>query len=490
MAKEKLEPALDALRSDFADASKISIVAQIEEASRQKIAFSEMVIALRKEGNIEQATVMVAAGSGRATMDQIRALVGQLRESERAELRALLQADSSKGWWAQPFSLIVQALLLLLLAGAYAAYLANVRRLERTSLLAQESSARQVALFEASTDAMIVVDETGNIENSNPAARRLFNLTAEEMIGEAAPTLFKGQVGLEPLREQDDDTILQGGEFVQHLIGICQDGASFDAEVSSSTVRINERRLTLLVVRDSTERNRVESMKSQFVSTVSHELRTPLTSIRGALSLLDHAIGDKMEAKPRQLLSIAKSNSERLSKLIDDILDVEKLGAGNLRFHYEHVDLRKVVSLAEESNRTYAADRGVRLKALLPDKPLPVEVDLGRILQALTNLISNAAKFSPTDGLVSIVAESQDGIARVSVEDNGPGIPVEFRPQLFERFSQARGSQQSSNAGTGLGLAITKSIVEQHEGKLCYETLMGKGSRFWIELPIVSEREQ
>lgn len=483
-AKYRLDPALRALQASFADAGYTFVVSEIQKASREKAAFAEHVIALRRGGNASRAVALVGQGSGQLTMNRIRELVAQLRESEREELSGLLQASSSRAWWGQPLSLGFQGLLLVLLAAAYFAHLANVRRLERTSMLAEESSVRQTAIFDAASDAMIVVSERGATETFNPAARGMFGFNDSEMVGKATTALFKGELHLPCVGSASAGAQTEGA--IQRLKGICADGSDFDAEVSCSTVDLGNRVMTLLLVRDGTERARMEHMKSQFVSTVSHELRTPLTSIRGALVLLNHIIGTSLDPQPRQLLNMAKSNSERLSKLIDDILDVEKLSNTDLQFHFETIDLRNVVTRAEESNRTFASDRGVRLSVTLPNVPLNVDGDESRLLQALTNLLSNAAKFSPKDGLVSIHAEVHDGAARVSVADRGPGIPVEFRPQLFDRFTQARGSQQSSSAGTGLGLAISKSIVERHRGRIGYESFLGEGTLFWIELPLAA----
>jgi signal transduction histidine kinase len=245
---------------------------------------------------------------------------------------------------------------------------------------------------------------------------------------------------------------------------------------------------TLLIVRDATARNRVERMKNEFVSTVSHELRTPLTSIRGALTLLDHSIGKTLEPKPLQLLTMAKSNSERLSLLIDDILSIEKIGSGSMDFQMADIDLAKVAMDAVEQNRAYAADLGIELILTAPDA-LPVTGDASRLLQALTNLISNAAKFSRKGGVVSVIAEPLDSKARISVADQGDGIPVEFRPRLFDRFSQAQG-QRTSRSGTGLGLAITKAIVDRHGGTIDYETAIGAGTVFRIELPLAEKDEE
>lgn len=485
-ARARLPDELRQLRSDLAEPANQPKLRELERASSQKIAFSEHVVELGRQGRADEATELIATGRGREIMDRIRDLIDQLRRSERAELAMLLEARSSTRRWGQPFSLGVQLLLLLLLAGAYLLYLVNVRRLERTSRATQDLSARQQAVFDAATDAMLVVDDKGRIETANPSAQRLFARQAGDLVGRRLSAIFEGGDlfigGLTDRRrtQRPEPTI-------QQVKGICADGSVFDAEVSSSVVQLAGGSVTLLLVRDSTERNRMERMKTEFVSTVSHELRTPLTSIRGALSILEHSIGETLDDKPRQLLGIAKSNSERLSHLIDDILDVEKLGSEALQFTLAPLDLRDVVARAADGNRTFAADREVRLVVSGPDEPLIVLGDESRLLQAITNLLSNAAKFSRKAGTVRLVAEREDGFARVTVADSGHGIPAEFRPRLFERFSQAPGSQQTGRSGTGLGLSITKSIVERHNGTIDYRTETGKGTSFWIELPLAPQ---
>lgn len=485
-AKASLGSALRQLINDFSNSPNQRATELIRQASRQKVAFSEQAIALRQEGGADEATALVATGKGRKSMDRIRDLVEQLRASEQEELRGLLQARSSASWWGQPLSIGVQAILLLLLSGAYFAHLTNVRRLELSNVAAQDLSARQTAIFDAASDAMLVADQAGRIETANPAALRLFGRELHQIVGEQAHVMFQdGEIilgGLNQCRSRK-----RPAAAVQHLQGMSLDGTSFDAEVSTSIVQLVDRVLTMIVVRDGTERNRVERMKTQFVSTVSHELRTPLTSIRGAIALLEHSIGASLDEKPRTLLAMAKSNSERLSMLIDDILDFEKLGSSELEFDKSPIDLRDVIARAEEGNNTFAADRGVRLNVILPEQPIMVIGDGSRLLQALTNLISNAAKFSPRYGVVTIIGESDFPMARMSVVDQGPGIPSELQDRLFDRFTQARHQKQGSRAGTGLGLAITKAIVGRHNGTIDFETSAGEGTRFWIELPLVEK---
>lgn len=246
---------------------------------------------------------------------------------------------------------------------------------------------------------------------------------------------------------------------------------------------------SILTIEDVTEQRAMAHAKDQFISTVSHELRTPLTSIVGSLALLDRTLSSPLDAKSTQLLTIAKQNASRLSALIDDILHVEKLGSGDVEFLMLRIDIADVVRAAVEQNRPYASTLGVDLELGAVDAPLTVRGDQDRLLQALTNLISNAAKFSPAGGVVSLSAKSRDGQARVSVVDRGSGIPVEFRPRLFERFTQAGPSNQRGRSGTGLGLAITKSIVERHNGKIDFSSELGVGTEFWFDLPLEDNQQ-
>jgi signal transduction histidine kinase len=229
-------------------------------------------------------------------------------------------------------------------------------------------------------------------------------------------------------------------------------------------------------------------MKDEFVSTVSHELRTPLTSIRGALAILSKFQSSQLDARGQQMLDMAGKNAERLTTLINDILDVEKAGLGTLFMNAEPVDLRDVLRDATDQTASFAAAHEIELKLDLIDAPLSVTGDAGRLHQAVVNLISNACKYSPRDGLVRICGRIENADALILVEDAGPGIPIEFRPHIFGRFAQAGADHQQGRAGSGLGLAITKAIIEQHGGTIGFDTELGSGSCFWIRLALRKEQ--
>lgn len=249
---------------------------------------------------------------------------------------------------------------------------------------------------------------------------------------------------------------------------------------------------SILTIQDITEQRRVARMKDEFVSTVSHELRTPLTSIAGALAILGRKSQGALDPASAKMLEMATRNADRLSALINDILDIEKLGSGTLAMRRDRLDLAQVLRDAIDHNQPYADRHQVQLRFDPAEPPhLPVLGDAGRLLQAFTNLISNACKFSPAGSVVCLEAARQLGDAMIRVVDQGSGIPDDFRPHMFRRFAQADPSNKNSKAvGTGLGLAITKAIVERHEGEIGFTSEVGQGTCFWIRLPLLSEAAQ
>ncbi|RZJ24126.1 MAG: PAS domain S-box protein, partial [Haliea sp.] len=233
---------------------------------------------------------------------------------------------------------------------------------------------------------------------------------------------------------------------------------------------------------DVTEFKRIDRMKSEFVSTVSHELRTPLTSIRGSLGLISGGVAGVLPEAARKLVAIASSNCERLIRLINDILDIEKIESGKMRLDVQPLDLGPLLSQVLAANEHYGAGQaGFRLT--LPEGPLLVKADSDRLVQVLTNLLSNAMKFSPADVPVEVSLTRAGPRARVEVRDHGPGIPEEFRQRIFQKFSQADASDTRAKGGTGLGLNISRAIIERLGGNIGFVTEAGQGTTFFFELP-------
>lgn len=234
---------------------------------------------------------------------------------------------------------------------------------------------------------------------------------------------------------------------------------------------------------DLTEQKRVEQMKSQFVSTVSHELRTPLTSISGALTIVNSGSLGVIPEPMRKMLEIAESNSLRLNHLINDLLDMEKLAAGKMKFEMRSYRLKELIHEALSANRAFADSRDIRLQfADVAD--VWVRVDNMRLHQVLNNYLSNAIKFSPEGADVMVEVLIDHPQVTVSVRDQGEGIPKEFQRQVFGKFAQADGSDKRKQPGTGLGLAISRELIEQMNGEVGFVSEPPNGATFWFSLPI------
>lgn len=241
-------------------------------------------------------------------------------------------------------------------------------------------------------------------------------------------------------------------------------------------------------ITDISDRKAIEQLKSEFVSTVSHELRTPLTSIKGALSIVKSGSISGDPERLQSLMEIAFSNVSRLELLINDILDIEKIEAGKIKLNLQPIDIMNFVDQAIEVNKGFGDEFGVRFIHINSDQPALVKADQARLMQVLTNLMSNAAKFSPRGSDVILEVSRCDQTVRVAVKDNGPGVPEEFQANLFDKFSQADGSDSRKIGGTGLGLSIAKALVEQHGGTIGFETEVGVGSTFFFDLPGMARR--
>ena len=349
------------------------------------------------------------------------------------------------------------------------------------------------AVIDNVVDGIITIGERGAIESFNPAARRIFGYSDEEVLGQNIKMLMP-----EPYHSEHDgylDHHITTGEkkiigIGREVVGRRKDGSTFPMELAVSEVTINDKRYFVGITRDITERKRVEQMQKEFVSTVSHELRTPLTSIQGSLGLILGGVVGELPEKVKALLTIANNNSERLIHLINEILDMEKVSAGKMQFDYVVTKLIPVIALGVESNKGYGDQLKVHFALDTgPDDGLMVRIDEKRIAQVMSNLLSNAAKYSPPDATVDISIKPSEKSVRISVHDHGKGIPEEFKPKIFGKFSQADSSDTRQKAGTGLGLHITKAIVEQHGGTIGFESGEAAGTTFYVDLPLWSEKQ-
>ncbi len=242
------------------------------------------------------------------------------------------------------------------------------------------------------------------------------------------------------------------------------------------------------IIQDITERRRVEQMKNQFVSMVSHELRTPLTAISGALGLISGGALGPLPDTMQPMLQIASDNSEKLTQLINDLLDIDKLVAGKMQFELQHCAVRELLAQSVRHNQPYA-DKFLTRIVLEPGPDAVLLLDPMRFHQIMANLLSNAAKFSPPGSVVLVRTRWAGPKLRVSVQDQGPGIPENFHARIFEKFSQADGADARQRGGTGLGLAIVKELTNRLGGDISFDSLPGKGSCFYLDFALPSDLE-
>lgn len=353
---------------------------------------------------------------------------------------------------------------------------------------------RLSAIIDNVVDAIITIDSVGTIESFNRAATTIFGYSEAEVIGKNVKMLMP-----DPYQSEHDGYLsnhIKTGEkkiigIGREVIGRRKNNKTFPMELAVSEISLDKAKHFVGIVRDITERKRIEQMQKEFVSTVSHELRTPLTSISGSLGLVLGGVTGELPEKAKELLKIANNNSERLIHLINDILDIEKMSAGKMQFDFTVVDIIPLIKQAIDSNRGYGEKLNVEFSFnSTVSEPLLVRVDEKRIEQVMSNLLSNAAKYSPTGDQVVITLTALEKEVRISVHDQGKGIPEEFRAKIFDKFSQADSSDTRQKGGTGLGLNITKAIVEQHQGQIDFNCEDGQGTTFNVLLPLFKDAQQ
>jgi PAS domain S-box-containing protein len=329
-----------------------------------------------------------------------------------------------------------------------------------------------------------VVNQRGEIALLNLQAEKDFGYHRDELLGRKLKQIIPEGIAVRlvagGLRSAVDTLALKAGTEVE-LNGRRKDGGEFPIEVMLSPLVSSEE---LLVIRDISVRRHTERLKDEFVATVSHELRTPLTSISGSLGLLVGQWASKLPESAARLLAIAHTNSQRLVRLINDILDIEKLESGRVVFNLSRVAVRTLVEHAIEDNRGFAESYGVHVRLDVASVDADVNADPDRLAQVIANLLSNAIKFSPADGEVLVAVEKNGSSLRVAVRDYGTGVPDDFKPHIFEKFAQADATNTRQKGGTGLGLCIVRQIVERMGGRVDFNDAPGGGAIFYVELPV------
>ena len=356
-------------------------------------------------------------------------------------------------------------------------------------------------ILESVDDGIYGIDLEGRLTFINEAGARALGYTPQQLTGEDVHNIIHHSHADGTPYSKSTNPILQALRRCESIrmrdeVFWRQDGAAIPVEYSANPL-LDDGHISGMVVafQDVSERKRLEKMKDEFISTVSHELRTPLTSLRASLGLISSGTLDKRPEKQRQMIDIAIGNSDRLIRLVNDILDFDSVERGRLPLHRQPVEAIDLLRRAADVAQRAAAEARISFHI---EAPLaPVFADEDRILQVLNELVTNAIKFSPQGKTIRLAAQpapaaeptgnlSGPGEVCFIVEDQGRGIPPEKLGHIFERFQQGDSSDSRALGGTGLGLALCRSIVEQHGGRIWAESVVGKGSRFLFTLPAAS----
>lgn len=365
-----------------------------------------------------------------------------------------------------------------------------MQRMQDSAIILAEKENKLRAVVDHAIDGLITIDGEGLIESFNPACERIFGYKAEEVIGQNIKSLMP-----EPYHSAHDgylrNYLTTGhakiiGTTGREVSAKRKDGSVFPMDLAVSEFTIKGGRHFSGIVRDITERKEVERMKSSFISIVSHELRTPLTSIRGSIGLIRAGVAGALNPQLRDMLEIAHKNCERLILLINDILDIDKIESGEMRFDLKDESINPLVEQAIEANRAYGDKFDVQFVLTPLQQDAYVYVDADRFMQVLSNLLSNAAKFSHPGTQVEIGITREDGKIRITVRDYGIGICEKFHSRIFQKFAQADATSTRQKDGTGLGLHITQQLVHKMHGEVGFTSQEGKGSLFWLTLPDVT----
>jgi PAS domain S-box-containing protein len=481
-------------------------LADLEATILQRLQAMELAVRTRQQAGLEAASALV----GNAANSALRTRIDQIAERIRAEEVAAItasRAESEAGGRLAKWLLLAGGLASIGALG-YAIYLVNiyaerrrgaerrlaesVAQLEKLSAALRMSEAQLRQVLDAVPVLFGYIDTQQRIGFHNRAYEQALGRRSEEILGRTLREVLGGKL-YESVRHHVERA-LQGHVVTYERLHRHADGTLHDYEMKYFP-RFGEGDEADRVVgvyamgSDITEFKRVDRMKSDFVATVSHELRTPLTSIRGSLGLIAGGVAGPLPDKAKQLVDIARDSCERLVRLVNDILDIEKLEAGQMPLDIKPVALQPLLAKAVADNTGFATQHEVKLVLDAPPGTLVASVDADRFMQVVTNLLSNAVRFSPRGGEVRLRLLKAGDLARVEVNDCGPGIPKEFHSRIFGKFTQADSSSTRQKSGSGLGLSISRALVERMGGEIGFAS-GGEGTTFFVDLPVAQESLQ
>jgi PAS domain S-box-containing protein len=337
-------------------------------------------------------------------------------------------------------------------------------------------------VLETMGECLVVTGPDGIITRVNSAVCRLSGVDEDDLLGQNCRDLFRAPQGHVSLLDAlapdgsayglETELLARGGEAVPVMVSV---GAMTPSTGSGSSY--------VVVAADISERLRQEQQKDEFVTMVHHEVRAPLTAVRGAIGLLEGGVAGDLDERGRELVRIALRNSERMERLVNDILASRKLDSGRMEFHLEEVELMSLVEQAIDGTTVYANNYGVGFELQEGVPGARVRVDPDRMIQVLTNVLSNAVRFSAEGDAITVRADRNGSMLRVAVSDKGPGIAEEFRDRVFEAFARGEHEAWRHRSGTGLGMSISKGIIEELGGAITFETEIEAGTTFFVDIP-------
>ncbi len=462
-------------------------VEELRKFSAIKLYELHRTIVSRRDSGFEAARTIVSDNSGRQAMDQMRRLIGKMEDKQEQLLEQRLNDLDREFETSRIYSLVLIGLgtsilfgMLLLIGKLVSAREMELAILRETQRILADREIRLSSILDTAAEGIISTNGAGIIESVNSAAYKIFKYQAgvleRKNISELLPQFSQLIDGSEAITLNDKGVTVE-------TTGLNSDGTELPVELAYNSTEVNGKKIITSIIRDITERKVIERRVSEFYSTVSHELRTPLTSIRGSLSLMDGGRAGELSPRAQQLVKVARSESERLIRLINDILDIKKIESGKLELRIEPIEVKELVNESIAGIYGFAEQANVRITPQVDALGI-LNCDKDRVEQVLANLISNAIKFSPPKGEIVVrVSQNPNGNWRFSVTDHGQGIAEEELHKLFGLFQQLDPSDSRRKGGTGLGLAICKALVEKHGGKIGVESKPGRGSIFWFELP-------
>ena len=466
------------------DAVEAAAARRLNRLIDAKFAEMQALIDLHDRTSHDAAVAQLRLGKGKELMDEIRETVAGIEARGSARLSGIQERQAERatqtGWmiWGFVASTALAAGVLGLLIGR------GMRVRHQLAMDREESATRQKAIFEGTTDAIIVINPSGSIEMINPAAERMFGFRPDDLLRRDISTLIDIAPGEGPFLERLG---IEKGHLTKtemlDIIGRDSQGDTVSVDITLGTMRLPDGLHVIAALRDAAGRKEIDRLKDDFISTVSHELRTPLTSVVGSLGLLRSGAAGELPPSAQRLAEIAETNSQRLIRLINDILDIDQIRKGRMAFDYAVIDLRDVMSRTVQAMQGLADRRDIRIAMTMPEGPVMACADAERLIQVAGNLVSNAIKFSPEGSSIAIeLIEGRDDHI-VQITDSGPGIDPAFAQHIFNRFAQGARPDKQLIAGTGLGLAISREIVRSHGGEISFENRPGGGARFAFSIP-------